>query len=401
MSQKLVTFLEVAAIILLIVVVMYLGGMFKGIGGEPPTPTAASTPTATPIPRTPTSTPQATATPAPTPTIPPLTKPSGLIAFESTRGGNSEIYVMNADGSDQTNLTKDPADDYAPMWSPDGSRIAFFSTRTGWLEIFVMDADGSNVNQLTETRDTNTAYTYPLSWSPDGKQIVAARVEPWNANRFIKPVTLDLIQTDGSGVAVLYQFTDVFYGGASWSPDGQYLAVRVSDLNARKPAVHIGNMGQRPFTLPSFSQACYAFTWSPDGSRLTCYEAGSVFTIKPDGSDRTSLPKPAYWRWLDSIVWSPDGQHLLYLVVNDLVQGVLADRILVAAPSDAWPADLISDPDIDEFGRLNWAPDSQWFAYNSRKDVHTDIYIVNIYDASNVVQLTTDSGDNFAPQWQP
>ena len=49
-----------------------------------------------------------------------------MIAFTSDReNGNFDIYVMNADGSGQTRLTDDPADDFNPSWSPDGGKIAF------------------------------------------------------------------------------------------------------------------------------------------------------------------------------------------------------------------------------------------------------------------------------------
>src|SRR5215211_1632578 len=51
--------------------------------------------------------------------------PNGQIAFVSLRDGNDEIYVMNADGSGQTRLTDDPANNLSPSWSPDGERIAF------------------------------------------------------------------------------------------------------------------------------------------------------------------------------------------------------------------------------------------------------------------------------------
>jgi len=65
----------------------------------------------------------------------------GQIAFMSSRDGNDEIYIMNADGSGQTRLTDNPAYDAAPVWSPDGQRIAFYSTRDGNSEIYVMNAD--------------------------------------------------------------------------------------------------------------------------------------------------------------------------------------------------------------------------------------------------------------------
>jgi dipeptidyl aminopeptidase/acylaminoacyl peptidase len=60
---------------------------------------------------------------------------TGRIAYTSRRDGNDEIYVMNADGSDRTNLSNNPAQDDLAAWSPDGSRIAFTSDRDGNWEI--------------------------------------------------------------------------------------------------------------------------------------------------------------------------------------------------------------------------------------------------------------------------
>ena len=56
---------------------------------------------------------------------------------------------MDADGSDQTNLTNDARRRPAPAWSPDGTKIAFASDRDGNYEIYVMDADGGNQTNLT------------------------------------------------------------------------------------------------------------------------------------------------------------------------------------------------------------------------------------------------------------
>ena len=103
------------------------------------------------------------------------------IVFHSDRDGHpdripgwftSEIYVMDADGGNQQNLTNHPSDDRSPSWSPDGQRIVFQSDRDAGgnphnIEIYVMDADGGNEQRLTENRRNDKS----PSWSPDSKRI--------------------------------------------------------------------------------------------------------------------------------------------------------------------------------------------------------------------------------------
>ena len=85
------------------------------------------------------------------------------IVFTSDRNRDWEIFVMDDDGDNQTQLTHNDAYDLFPGWSPDGARIAFTSRRDGDREIFVMDADGDNQTQLTHY-DTDDYYP---AWSPN------------------------------------------------------------------------------------------------------------------------------------------------------------------------------------------------------------------------------------------
>ena len=59
---------------------------------------------------------------------------------------------MNADGSNLKRSTNNPAMDYWPVWSPDGKRIAFTSNRDGHYEIYLMNADGSEQRNLTRNK---------------------------------------------------------------------------------------------------------------------------------------------------------------------------------------------------------------------------------------------------------
>src|SRR5215218_9255506 len=89
---------------------------------------------------------------------------AGKIAFHR----NGEIYVMNADGSEQTNISNNTAFDGYPHWSPDGKKIAFMTSRDGInYEIYVMNADGSEQTRLTNNADLDAE----PSWSPDGTEI--------------------------------------------------------------------------------------------------------------------------------------------------------------------------------------------------------------------------------------
>ena len=93
------------------------------------------------------------------------------IVFSSTRDGDSEIYVMDIDGSKPLRLTINPARDYDPAWSPDGDGIAFVSNRNRGIEqIYVMGSDGGNLKRLTN----GAAHQQP-AWSPEGERIAYVR----------------------------------------------------------------------------------------------------------------------------------------------------------------------------------------------------------------------------------
>jgi len=103
------------------------------------------------------------------------------IAFESVRGGSISLWVMNSDGTNPVQLTRDLSNNWHPAWSPDGKRIAFASDRSGNYDIWIMDADGSNPAPLTQ----DPASDFRPSWSPDGKRIVFTSLRSGTADLWV------------------------------------------------------------------------------------------------------------------------------------------------------------------------------------------------------------------------
>lgn len=169
----------------------------------------------------------------------------GRVVFTSVRDGDMDIYSMNADGSDVRRLTNAPGPDGGPFFSPDGSKIVWrgyhpapgaeldqyfaFLKRAVWkptsLEVFIMDRDGKNQKQVTHLGKANWA---PY-WTPDGKRIIFAsnHLDPKGRN-----FDLFLVNLDGTRLEQV-TFNDTFDGFPMFSPDGKKI-VFASNRNDAK-----------------------------------------------------------------------------------------------------------------------------------------------------------------------
>jgi len=173
------------------------------------------------------------------------------LAYDSNLNGNADIFKMPISGGEPQQLTRDPADDFAPHWSPDGKEIAFHSFRKGNRDVFVVSADGSR----TETVVAKPNQKLIPRWSPDGRSItyyaypdsvfvVRRTAAGWGEPKFM-----------GNGI------------GPEFSPDGTRIAFQVPTGFVAMPAK--GGPQMQIVTAPTCS-ASGSFEWSAD-SKLIYY----------------------------------------------------------------------------------------------------------------------------------
>jgi Tol biopolymer transport system component len=284
------------------------------------------------------------------------------IAFTHTKsyrtGDYSDIYTVNSDGTSLTNLTSETStsvSESSPAFSPDGTKIAFSSTLNSSeslldsTDIYVMDADGSNPRQLTNNDD----YRFQVegSWSPDGTKIVyTCQRTGWEGYEICR------VDADGSN----------------------HIRLTTSE-NSEDP------------------------TWSPDGTKIAFTASGGIYTMNPDGSNRTLVITGG-----DQPGWSPDGTKIVY---RRYPPGQSHSDIFVANADGSNPVNLTAqisgrsaDGNKPYEAAPAWSPDGSRIAFSSNlgEEVETDyeIYVIDV-NGSNLKRLTNTPGVDWGPDWQP
>jgi Tol biopolymer transport system component len=266
----------------------------------------------------------------------------GQIAFVSTRDGNGEIYVMNADGSNPQRLTNWQQWDGYPAWSPDGTQIAFYSylSSKDWV-IKVMNSDGGNVRQLTDNGICDGA----PHWSPDGTKIAYSSAADCTAEHR----EIYVMNTDGTGQRNMTNH-DADEASSSWSPDSQQI-VFASDRDGDYD-IYIMNA-----------------------------DSGDVRQLTENGAEDL-MPAWSPWGAQIAFVSDRDGNDEIYLM------DVGGDHV----------RRLTTSPTVDWFP--TWSPDGSQLLFNSKRDGNLEIYVMDV-DGSNVHRLTNDPADDFNAVWQP
>jgi len=167
------------------------------------------------------------------------------IAFTSNRDNNKEIYVMNVDGSNPTRLTNNSLSDQTPDWSPDGMKLAF-SQNSGCItlpngevlcfssSIFVMNADGSNQTLLTGGSVFTSSDAADPTWSPDGTKIAFQGSQVAGSTSRSE---IFVINANGGNRTNLTNTADVDELVPDWGPVASPPATCINSIDCAEPFV--------------------------------------------------------------------------------------------------------------------------------------------------------------------
>jgi TolB protein len=278
----------------------------------------------------------------------PELKPSGVLAFLTTRDGNFEVYSMEADGKNVVNLTNNMSMDFWSSWSSDGKYILFYSNRDGNNEIYKMNADGSNPINLSNHPSNDLL----PAWSRDGQQIV------FTSDRDHKSGEVYKMKSDGTGIVRLTH-NDSFEEVPTWSSDGSTILF-TKEVN--------------------------------DPADSTNKFSGEIFTMDQNGNNEKRL---TFKKGFDSGArFSPDGKRIAFYGPNEEKN----PEIFVMNADGSDIINLTQDP-LEDYSP-SWSPDGSWIAYTSGTRAQYDVWVIHVATRTKI-RLTQEPTRNESPVWRP
>ncbi|MGZ3611239.1 MAG: hypothetical protein ACXVBU_14385 [Ktedonobacteraceae bacterium] len=229
--------------------------------------------------------------------------------------GTGDVWVMNADGTGQTQLTSCTGvcnGAQEAKWSPDGSQIVYDVAdnpirpdgNAASVDLWLMHADGSRAVQLTHTPlPTSIADNQP-TWSPDGKRILFSRNHL--EGQSYDDQALFVIKLDGSGLKQLTAWGHLEAGNGHWSPDGKRILFQSlgSFPDGTFPQLYTMFADGTHLVQLTTSEKNYEPAWSPDGTKIIFSHRSTkgtdqnahVYEMNADGSGLVQITRNPFWQ---------------------------------------------------------------------------------------------------------
>ena len=299
------------------------------------------------------------------------------IIFTSDRDGNVEVYSVDPDGSNETNLTSSTEDESSPLVSPDGRLIAFQSTGVGQSALEVMRLDGSERTAVSKGSVTHRTHR----WSPKSEHIAFIAEDDQG------PVS-HVANTDGSRPLLLTSIPADEVG--DWSGDGRSVAFAVYRGEAQ--GIWVRNPdGVNEFRVTETPD--YSPRWSPDSRRIAFLSNRDgnpeLYVMESDGTEAIRLTSTEESEY--DISWSPNGKRVLFVSERDG-----NSEIYVAEADGSGQTRLTYNSARDEGPQ--WSPDGKKIAFVSYLDGDGEIFVMNS-DGKDQVRLTNNDALDTDPSW--
>ena len=267
-----------------------------------------------------------------------------FILFSSNRdNGNAEVYIMRADGSNQTNLSNSQGYDGQPRWSPDGQSIVFNSDRDGGIGLYVMSSDGKNIKQVS--KNDMDSYAFP-AWSPNGEWI------SYSKQNFNGKSNVWIVKADGSEHQQLTNTPKSEAGQVHWSPNSQKLLYHAR--RNREYNIYLFDLTSKKEQQLTFLPAADSRPqWSNKGDQIVFLSTrGSVgrtqlFIMKEDGSQLESLSDGR--SQVDDATWLFDDSGLLFVSWQSGVSNVYSVDVktgeqIAISPAKGYQSQPLPEP---------------------------------------------------------
>lgn len=296
------------------------------------------------------------------PTATPIPDTYGHIIFVSQRDGKMHLYMTTPDGADPIQLTSGESDDSDPQVSPDGTRVAFTSTVGNNTDIYVLDLTTRNLTRVTDSPEKDSA----PSWSRDGTKIAFESFRDGNLEIY-------LTNADGSNTTRL---TNDPAGDSNpvWSPTSDEIAF-ISNRFGNSDILLLTPTGQVS-TLTTDPAPDSAPAWSPDGSRIafktSTGELSKICVIQRDGLNQQCLTAAA--GDYGDPVWSLDGKWLAATAKQSAGYGI---TLFDTASTPGTPIEL-SAADVKPYGRPFWSPEGARLVFSALAGGEKELYTVVI-----------------------